>query len=162
MTLQKENNYVSNDAYYTLMKSSPIPTIDILFFNPKKTHTLLGKRVNNPYKDVFYAFGGRLQKNETFEKAVVRIVKKETEIDLKISDLYFGGVDNEISSSSVFEDTNYHAVILYFGCVIQSDTEVTLDDQHSESKWVDIDDKEIHPSIRTRITNSLKAIQTNS
>lgn len=162
MTLQKESNYMSDDAYYTLMKSSPIPTIDILFFNPEKTHTLLGKRVNNPYQNVFYSFGGRLQKNETFEKAVIRIAKKETGIDLKISDLYFGGVDNEISSSSVFKDTNYHAVILYFGFVIQSDTEVTLDDQHSESKWIDIDDKEIHPSLCTRIANSLKAVQTNS
>lgn len=162
MTLQKENNYVSNDIYYTLIKSSPVPTVDILFFNSEKTHTLLGKRTNKPYKDVFYTFGGRLQKNETFEKAAVRIARKETGIDLKISNLCFGGVDNEISNSSIFEDTNYHAVVLYFRCIIQPDTKVTLDDQHSESKWVNINDKEIHPSIHIRIANSLKAVQTNS
>lgn len=158
MIRQKENNYVSEDIYKILMESSPIPTMDIVFFNPEKTHTLLGKRVNNPYKDIFYTFGGRLQKNETFKEAALRIAKKETGIILNDLDLSFAGVDNEISDNSIFKETNYHAVVLYFGYILPSDTVVKLDSQHSESKWVKIDDSNIHPSMHTRIVKSLKAV----
>lgn len=158
MKEHKENNYVSENTYKILMESSPIPTMDIIFFNPEKTHTLLGKRVNNPYKDIFYTFGGRLQKNETFEKAALRIAEKETGIVLNELDLSFAGVDNEISDSSIFDGANYHAVALYFGYILLSDTTIKLDAQHSESRWIRVDDPEIHSSIRTRITNSLKAV----
>lgn len=159
MTQQKETNYVSDDVYKTLLEYSPIPTIDVVFFNPEKTHILLGKRINNPYKDIFYTFGGRLWKNETFEEAAIRIAKKETGIILELSDLFFGGIDNEISDSSIFEEFNYHSVALYFGCILSSDdTKIQLDEQHSENKWVKVDDSEIHPSMHTRIANSLKAV----
>jgi len=140
------------------MEFGPICAIDIVFFNEEKTKTLLGKRVNKPYKDIFYTFGGRLQKNETLKDAAIRISKNEAGIILNEVNLFFAGVDNEVSDNSVFEKTNYHAVVLYFGCIISSDTKINLDAQHSTYKWISVNDPNIHPSIQSRIANALKAV----
>ena len=159
MAEQKTTQDVPRDIYKILMEVSPICTVDILFFNPEKTHILLGRRVNNPYRDMFYTFGGRLRKNETFEDAAIRIAEKETGISVLPTDMKFGGVDNEISDSSVFENTNYHAVALYFGSILSPDTPIKLDAQHSEYQWVDVNDATIHPSIQPRILKALCIIK---
>lgn len=149
---------VPQETYKVLMEFSPICTVDVIFFNPEGTRVLLGKRANAPYQGLFYTFGGRLRKNETFEEAAVRIAKKEMGVTVAPIDVTFGGLDNEISDSSVVLGTNYHAVALYFGGIIPENTPVTLDAQHSEYQWVDINDATIiHPSIKTRIRNALKS-----
>ena len=149
---------VPQDTYKVLMEFSPICTIDMIFFNPERTRVLLGKRVNSPYQGLFYTFGGRLRKNEKFEEAAVRIAKKEMGITVTQNDVKFGGLDNEISDNSVVQGINYHAVALYFGGIIPEDTSVELDTQHSEYTWTDVNDTTIHPSIRTRIRNTLKML----
>lgn len=149
---------VPQDTYKVLMEFSPICTVDVIFFNPEGTRVLLGKRTNAPYQGLFYTFGGRLRKNETFEEAAVRIAKKEMGVTVAPIDVTFGGLDNEISDSSVVPGTNYHAVALYFGGIISESTPITLDAQHSEHQWVDVNDATIiHPSIQPRILKALRA-----
>ncbi len=157
--LQPQKTFdVPAETYRMLLEFSPVCTVDVVFFNPKKTLTLLGKRVNNPYKDTMYTFGGRLRKNETFKKAAVRISEKETGIVMRAPDLTFVKVEDEINDSSIFEGVNYHAVALYFACVISEDTKVILDAQHSAYAWVPVTDLNLHPNIKNRIANSLKAL----
>lgn len=151
---------LSPTTYQILMDVSPICVVDILFFNPEKTHILLGRRIDNPYKGVFYAFGGRLRKNERLEDAAIRIVKQETAINLDHSDIVLAGTINEISSDSKFEGVNYHAVVLYFYSMIPVDTVVTLDEQHAECKWFSVDDPSLHPNIKKRITGALRSMNT--
>lgn len=151
---------VPQDIYKVLMEFSPICTVDMIFFNPEGTRVLLGKRVNAPYQGLFYTFGGRLRKNEMFEEAAVRIAKKEMGVAITPSDVTFGGLDNEISDNSIVPDTNYHAVALYFGGTIPEDTPVELDAQHSEYRWVGVDDTSIHPSIQPRILKALRVART--
>lgn len=149
---------VPQDIYKVLMEFSPICTVDVIFFNPEGTRVLLGKRANAPYQGLFYTFGGRLRKNETFEEAAVRIAKKEMGITIAPTDIKFGGVDNEISDSSVVLGTNYHAVALYFSGTVPENTPIALDAQHSEHQWVAVSDATIiHPSIQPRILKALRA-----
>ncbi len=157
-TQQKKTFYVPIETYRTLLEFSPVCTVDVIFFNPNKTLTLLGKRVNNPYQNILYTFGGRLRKNEAFKEAAVRIAEKETGIIVHESDLIFVGVENEITDSSIFEGVNYHAVALYFACIIPKDTIVTLDPQHSIYSWTPVDDQSLHPNIKNRINNSIKVL----
>lgn len=147
--------------YQKLIEVSPICTVDILFFNPEKTHILLGKRVNDPYKGIFYTFGGRLHKNEIFEGAAIRIAKKETRIELALNDITFAGVINEINPNSIFTKTNYHAVVIYFGCIVPSDIKVELDTQHNEYQWFSVNDASLHQNIPPRINGVLKAIKNH-
>lgn len=150
---------VPQDIYKVLMEFSPICTVDIILFNPQKTHVLLGKRVNAPYQGLFYTFGGRLRKNETLEEAAVRVAKNEIGVTVTQSNVTFGGLDNEISDSSVISGTNYHAVALYFSGTIPENTPVELDAQHSEYQWIAVNDPIIHPSIQSRILNALRAVR---
>lgn len=146
------------EQYRLAMEGLPFVTVDILFFNRLKTKTLLGKRANEPYAGVLYAFGGRLYKNEEFTDAAVRIAKKETGISLSPDDITFVGVLNEINETSRFEGINYHAVDLYFGCIVDEKQLVVPDDQHSELEWVSVDDPTLHPNVQTRIVGALRAL----
>ena len=157
MTGKPLGGELSPERYREAMQELPLVTVDIIFFNPGKTKTLLGKRTNEPYTGDWYSFGGRLYKNEEFVDAAVRIAKKETGISLSSSELTFVGVLNEISDTSRFEGINYHAVDVYFGCTIEEQA-VVLDDQHSEAKWFDVSDPTLHPNIRTRIEGALRVL----
>lgn len=148
---------VPKDIYKLLMEFSPICTVDTIFFNPEGTRVLLGKRTNAPYQDLFYTFGGRLRKNELFEEAAVRIAKKEMGITITSDHVKFGGLDNEISPNSIIPGINYHAVALYFGGIVPEDTSIELDAQHSEYRWMEVNDETIHPSIQPRILKALRA-----
>ena len=145
------------EHYRLAMEEFPLVTVDILFFNPEKTKTLLGKRAYEPCKGVFFTFGGRLHKNEEFVDAALRIARDETDISLSPADIKFAGVLNEIHDTSKFDGINYHAVDVYFACSIEERTPV-LDDQHSEAAWFDVDDPTLHPNVRTRITGALHAL----
>ncbi|MDO8514676.1 MAG: NUDIX domain-containing protein [bacterium] len=148
---------LSFDDYRFAMEKLPLATVDILFFNSEKTKTLLGRRENEPYAGTFYSFGGRLLKNEELADAACRIAKKETGVSLSPSKLTFVGILNEISDNSRFDGINYHAVDIYFGCVIEKQA-ITLDEQHSEAKWFDVNDPTLHPNVRARIDGALRAL----
>lgn len=156
---RKISSDVSPEIYRTLMEHGPICTIDILFFNPQRTQTLLGKRTSDPYKGTFYAFGGRLRKHESFEDAAVRVAKQEVGIDLLPREIKFSGIINEINSGSKFKGTDYHAVDLYFACVVPQDIEIKLDSQHSEYRWFDVNERNLYPNIKTRISHALKVLK---
>ena len=106
------------EHYRQLMEDSPLPTVDIIFFDQQRSKTLLGRRTNEPYAGQWYSFGGRLYKNEEFADAAVRIAKQEVGLSLTKADVKQAGVINEINPSSIFEGINYHAVNIYFACVI--------------------------------------------
>ena len=149
---------IPEGLYRALIEHSPICTIDILLFDPEKKYTLLGRRTSEPYKGMYYAFGGRLRKNEGFEDAVIRIAKNETSVNMEASSITFGGIINEINTGSRFKDINYHAIDLYFCCIISKATTISLDEQHDEYKWFPVNDPALHPNIKTRIVNSLRAL----
>lgn len=145
------------ERYRQTMEDSPIVTVDILFLDIDKKQLLLGLRENEPYKGEFYSFGSRMYKNEDFMQAAIRIAKEEIGVSLHPSALTYVGAINEINEISIFEGVNYHAVDIYYYCVIDS-TSIMLDQQHSETKWFDLDDDSIHPNVRTRIEGLKKIL----
>lgn len=146
------------ERYRAAMEDLPIVTIDVLFFNPEKTKLLLGKRVNEPYADEFYSFGGRLYKNENLFDAACRIAKEELGIIRTPDELTYGGIINEINPSSIFDGVNYHTLDVYFACALADET-VQFDGQHSEMQWFSVDDETLHPNVKIRIEGSLRALK---
>lgn len=145
------------ERYRQAMEDCPIVTVDILFLDAEKQHILLGLRENEPYKGEYYSFGSRMYKNENFMQAAVRIAKEEIGVALEPSALTYVGAINEINDRSIFEGINYHAVDIYFYCVIDN-ASIVLDRQHSETKWFDLEDESIHPNVRTRIEGLKKIL----
>lgn len=149
------------EPYRQAMENVPLVTVDVLFFNPEKTKTLLGRRTNEPYAGMWYSFGGRLYKNEEFVDAAIRLAKKETGVSLSPDNLVQAGVLNEINPNSIFDGINYHSVNIYFACIIDH-TDVSLDHQHSEARWIDIDDQSLYPYVRAKIAGALHALSAKS
>ena len=62
---------LSIQAFKTVVKSTPLVSVDLLIKNQKKF--LLGRRVNNPAKGSFFSIGGRIYKDEEIKDAIKRL-----------------------------------------------------------------------------------------
>ncbi len=144
------------EKYREVLDITPVCCVDITFFNSDKTKTLLFKRENEPLRGVYFSVGGRLIKNELLEDCAVRQCLRESGININRNDLTFGGVQEELHPNSVFEGVSYHAVVIYYGYVLNDENEIKLDSQHSDFKWFSVSDDSLHPFIKSRITNLLK------
>ena len=139
------------------MKSVPICTVDVLFLNQQMSKIILFKRNNEPVKGIYYTIGGRLLKDERLLDCAKRQAKREVRITLKNKDLNLGGIQEDIHSNSAFKGATYHAVGVFYYCIVDEDKfKPALDDQHAAFKWFEINSKKIHPLIRTRINQICK------
>ncbi|MCX6701624.1 MAG: NUDIX domain-containing protein [Candidatus Zambryskibacteria bacterium] len=139
-----ESKHIPDELFKEIVSNMPICTVDIVFFNEKKDRIFLCKRANEPLKGVFMTNGGRLFKNEELEDCAIRQVKTELGISINKNQLVFGGITNMITNASKFDETNYHAMDIFFGYIINESTPIKLDNQHSESKWFSIYDESLH------------------
>lgn len=145
-----EHMWIPDDQYKVFMAQLPICTVDIIYFDKSKQRVLLFKRLNKPLKGKYYSSGGRMMKNETFEDCAVRQAKNELGIKINKKKLVFGGVINEIHSESIYPNTSYHCVNVYFGYELRN-KKIKLDSQHSVAQWVSIGNTKLHPFIKEKI-----------
>lgn len=54
--LNTTNMFIEKELYMNILDCMPIPTVDILFLN-SKNELLLGKRNNEPLKNIYYLPG---------------------------------------------------------------------------------------------------------
>lgn len=146
------------EKYRELLDTTPVCTVDVLFFNKDKTKTLLFKRTNNPLKEVYFSIGGRLLKNEKLEDGAVRQALREVGLHIDKNELTFGGTQEELHSVSIFSGVSYHAVDIFYGYILNNET-ITLDSQHDDYQWFSVSDENLHPFIKTKIAALLKAYE---
>jgi len=148
---------LSDQVYNEVMRSMPIPTVDVLIFSADLSKTLLFKRRSRPVQHVYYSIGGRLFKNERLRHAALRKLREETLLSVAASDLLLGGVVEEIFEDSMFNSTNSHCINSVFGYVVpDAKQEAALkhalgDSQHSEAAWYAVDDPALHPYMRRKL-----------
>ena len=157
--MNNPSTFLTIDKYKEVLDITPVCTVDILFFNEDKTKTLLFKRENEPMRGVYFSIGGRLLKGESLEDCAVRQASREIGVEVAKEDLTFGGIQEEIHPNSRFEGVSYHAVDIFYGCVLRSDEEIRLDEQHSDYRWFSVSDDTLHPFMRAKIANMLKAYE---
>ena len=152
----QKHKKINKKLFHNIVKNIPICTTDVVMFSSNRKKVLFGRRANAPLKGRYYSFGGRLLKNESFVNGAVRNAEQELNLKIKKKKLMFGGVVNEIFSNSIYSDTNYHAVNIYWGYIldIKEENKITLDGQHTSCRWFNISDKKLHPYLKERI-NSL-------
>ncbi|MCX6738574.1 MAG: NUDIX domain-containing protein, partial [Candidatus Parcubacteria bacterium] len=142
--MKKGTEWIPSELYIEMMNHLPICCVDIMIFNTEKTKILLCKRSNEPLKGEYFSPGGRLLKNEELKAGAVRQAKRELGIKINPKQVIFGGIISEIYPNSAFgKDIGYHAVVIYFGYVATKNTNIILDNQHSDYKWFDVSDKTI-------------------
>ena len=138
--------------FKAVVENTPLVSIDFcLIF---KGQILLGKRENDPLKAEWFTPGGRIYKNETWQHALLRILKSELGLDkVVVEDFTLMGVwDHFYENSTVGQGISTHYVNLPHYAEFQSKPKLTLDDQHGEFKWFDLavvsNDQKFHPYMR--------------
>ena len=135
---------LDDQIFKTVVDSVPLVSIDILIKRNNKV--LLGKRVNKPAQSYFFSTGGRINKNETINSAMNRIVKDELNIELKTTPKFIG-VFEHFYDDSIYEDISTHYVNLAYEYQVEEVVDLPVE-QHSEYKWFAIDEllasKQVH------------------
>lgn len=138
--------------FQTILRSMPLATVDILFFNKKMDKIALFKRTNEPMRGVYFSTGGRILKEEKIIDCAKRQAEREAGIKLKDDDLKYGGLQEELHKNSAFKDATYHAIALFYYCTVdEKNFKPTLDNQHQDFRWFSVNDKKIHPLMKSRL-----------
>ena len=140
-------------TFKTIIDSAPLISIDILL--KKGDKVLLGKRVNRPAQGYFFSIGGRVNKNETIDNAIVRVALNELNIDLK-SMPKFIGVFEHFYDDSIYKDVSTHYVNLAYEYEVKEIPDLPAE-QHNEYQWFPIDEllesKQVHKYVKDYFRN---------
>lgn len=157
--MDTSSKLIPTDQYKMMMDIAPITTVDVLFFNKTKDKTLLFRRTNEPLQGVYFSMGGRLAKGETFLECALRKAKEELNFTLDPSKLVFAGVQEEIHPNSIFSGVSYHAVDLFYGYILDDDSMTpAFDAQHNDAQWFSVSDETLHPTLMTKINQTLEQL----
>ena len=133
---------IETELFDKIKKSMPIPCVDLLV--AYKNSLLLMLRNNEPAKDLWFTPGGRIYRNEKLIDTVKRVLPEETGLQpTKITQVS--------TMSHIWPEA--HTVTTYFRVEVDSD-KVKLDPQHSDYKWIDKMEEDLHPYIVEMIENS--------
>ena len=139
-------------TFKTVVENAPLVSIDLCLVCDGQI--LLGKRTNEPLKGEWFTPGGRIHKNETWQQALLRIVKAELGLcDITVEDFSLMGVwDHFYNNSTVGQNTSTHYVNLTHCIYFKSRPKINLDYQHAVFEWFDlsaiVNNKIFHPYIR--------------
>ena len=139
-------------TFKTVIENTPLVSIDLCLVCDGQL--LLGKRTNEPLKGEWFTPGGRIHKNETWQHALLRIVKAELGLcDTAVESFSLMGIwDHFYSNSALDQDISTHYVNLPHYAEFQSRPEIILDDQHGDFKWLDLSvvfkDEKFNPYMR--------------
>jgi colanic acid biosynthesis protein WcaH len=140
-------------TFKTIIDSMPLISIDILL--KKDNKILLGRRVNKPAQGYFFSTGGRINKNETIDNAMNRIVKNELNIELK-SIPKFIGVFEHFYDDSIYKNVSTHYVNIAYEYEVKEISDLPTE-QHSEYQWFSIDEllesKQVHKYVKDYFKN---------
>ena len=148
----KKDSMLDPQTYKTVIENTPLVSIDLCLVCDSQV--LLGKRTNEPLKSEWFTPGGRIHKNETWQDALLRIVKAELSLcDTAVENFSLMGVwDHFYNNSAVDQNTSTHYVNLPHFAEFKSRPQITLDDQHAELEWFGLfvvaDDEKFHPYMR--------------
>jgi colanic acid biosynthesis protein WcaH len=134
--------WIEESFFKEVQRVMPIPCVDLLVVH--KGRLLLMLRNNEPAKNYWFTPGGRILKGEPIEKAVKRVLLKETKLTpIKIEKK---GVMDHIYSY-------IHTVSIFFRVDVDNDN-LKLDEQHTKFKWITEIDESLHPFVKDMITKS--------
>jgi colanic acid biosynthesis protein WcaH len=124
--------------FKTVIENTPLVSIDLCLVYGGQL--FLGKRSNEPLKDEWFTPGGRINKNETWQGALLRIAEVELGLSgIAVEDFSLMGMwDHFYSNSAIDQNTSTHYVNLPHYLEFKSKPQIILDDQHDTCNWFDL------------------------
>jgi colanic acid biosynthesis protein WcaH len=123
------------DIFKSIVKNAPLVSIDICLVHDEEI--LLGKRSNEPLKGNWFTPGGRIFKNEPWEKCIRRVANSELGIviDELPSFRLMGVWDHFYENSVMDENVSTHYVNLPHYCILEKRPYLLKDQQHNDLSW---------------------------
>ena len=136
---------LDHQTFLSVVSNAPLISIDLILMSGKKI--LLGLRKNSPAKGFWFVPGGRILKNETISKALLRIADKELSIGALIEngqlDVTFYGTYEHFYDDCFAEEAKISTHYVVLAHKIDLPENVALpptDEQHLEFKWWSINE----------------------
>ena len=145
------------EKFIRAIELTQLVSIDLVLLDPQ-LRVLVGKRKNDPAKDLWFVPGSRVFKNEPWKESVKRISKDELGFELDYSQSTLIGIFdhnypnnflNELDENGEMIDTHYVCIALQISidpATMKIDERVFAD-QHSDIQWMAIDQLVAHPDV---------------
>ncbi len=133
----KPGEWMTPEEYAEIVRLTPLVAIDLIVFSPVGA-ILLGRRVHEPAKGLFFVPGSRVTKNETRAAAFQRITKEELGIAVRIEQAKFKGVYEHFYASNRLQVPGFgtHYITLAYELRLDLHTSALPADQHGEYAWM--------------------------
>ena len=128
--------FLSAEDFSIVVRSTPLISIDLIVEN-QAGEFLLGQRTQRPAQNFWFVPGGRVQKDETLERAFARLTEAELGTAFTLQDGEFYGVWQHFYDDN-FSGTDFstHYIVLGFRLRVDADALQLPDAQHSEYQWL--------------------------
>lgn len=140
------NKRLEQQLFKSIVENTPLISIDLIIRNGEGM-ALLGQRQNRPAQNFWFVPGGRIYKDESFEKAFKRITLDELGVDIPIKKALFMGIFEHFYNDNFSgEDFTTHYVVHGYEIHLQNEKLTFPTKQHSAYQWFDVE---------TLLTNTL-------
>jgi len=125
------------EDFENVVRLTPLVAIDVIA-RVSDGRVLLGRRTNEPAKNVFFVPGSRITKNETLAAAFRRITREELGVALNIEAARFRGAYEHMYATNRFEKEGFgtHYITLAYEIEVSLDAAALPKDQHGEYVWL--------------------------
>lgn len=151
--------WLPDQLFKTVITSTPLIAIDLVVRNTQN-EVLLGKRMNAPAKGFWFVPGGRIQKNETLDRAFIRLLKDELDIQNVVhrSDAKFLGLHEHFYDDNLFDETfgTHYVVLAYEIKLNQTQLDNLPKFQHGDYIWISEDKLLIENEVHRYTQNYFK------
>ena len=140
--IMSKPGWIEEPLYTKIKQLIPLPCVDLLVTHNGRL--LLMNRKNTPAKGLWFTPGGRIIKNESIENAVKRVLYEET-----------GLTPNSITQCGAMSHIwpEIQTITVFHRIEVESD-HIQLNDEHSDIKWIEEIDPELHPYLIYMIKES--------
>ena len=145
-----DKRFISENLYKKIVTLLPICCVDLVV--KMANSFLLAKRLDTPYKGIWFFPGGRIFFGESFEAAIKRKLKEELNIR-NFRKIKFLGAENLKFQRGRFGKPGQTKVNVFLVKISKGDgSRLRLDKTHSEWRWFDAIRKDFHPYLKKFLT----------
>ncbi|MCA1922427.1 GDP-mannose mannosyl hydrolase [Buttiauxella noackiae] len=128
--------FLSAEDFATVVRATPLISIDLIVEN-QAGEFLLGQRTQRPAQNFWFVPGGRVQKDETLERAFARLTEAELGTSFTLPDGEFYGVWQHFYNDNFSgADFSTHYIVLGFRLRVDAEHLPLPKAQHSDYLWL--------------------------
>lgn len=146
-----KTNMIPFEDFKTVVKNTPLISIDLIVIDMQNNKILLGKRTNKPAFGYYFTLGGRVLKDEKLEDAKYRIFQNELGFELPSETEFIGIFEHFYNDSFVEDGISTHYVNLGYEIKVSHIQDLPKE-QHSCYKWFSLDEllssNEVHRYVK--------------